>query len=44
VQPFEDKMIRTPLARHRAVLAELGAPLTAETFGTTTPRRGVMSI
>jgi glutathione S-transferase len=44
LQPFENKMIRTPLAQHRAVLAELGAPLMAETYGTATPRRGVMSI
>ena len=44
LHPFEERMIRTPLARHRAVLAEMGAPLTAETFGTATPRRGVMSI
>jgi glutathione S-transferase len=44
VKPFEDKMIRTPPAEHRAALAALGAPLTAETLGTTTPRRGVMSV
>jgi glutathione S-transferase len=39
---FEDKMIRTPIPKHREVLAELGAPLLEETYGTTTPRRGVM--
>jgi glutathione S-transferase len=43
VKPFEEKMIRTPLAKHRAALAELGAPLTAETVGTATARRGVMT-
>jgi glutathione S-transferase len=39
---FEDKLIRTPPAQHRAALAELGAPLSAESCGTTTLRRGVM--
>jgi glutathione S-transferase len=44
LRPFEERMIRTPIARQRAVLAEMGAPLTSETCGTTTPRRGVMRI
>jgi len=44
VRPFEDKMIRTPPAEHRTSLATLGAPLTAESLGTTVPRRGVMSV
>ncbi len=42
--PFEERCIRTPIAQHRAVLAEMGAPLTADSHGTTTPRRGVMQI
>jgi glutathione S-transferase len=42
--PFEDRMIRTPIAQHRSVLAEMGAPILAETYGTTTPVRGVMRI
>src|SRR5262249_38375426 len=42
--PFEERCIRTPVAEHRAALAEMGAPLTAETLGTTSPRRGVMQI
>jgi glutathione S-transferase len=42
--PFEERTIRTPLGRHRAALAEIGAPLTSETWGTTTPRRGLMQI
>jgi glutathione S-transferase len=42
--PFEDRMIRTPIARHREVLAEMQAPLMTETYGTGTPRRGVMRI
>jgi glutathione S-transferase len=44
LRPFEDRMIRTPPAQHRATLAEMGAPLTRDTMGTTTPRRGVMSV
>ena len=44
VRPFEDKMIRTPPAEHRGALAAMGAPLTAESFGTSSPRRGVMSV
>ncbi len=42
--PFEDAMMRTPPAKQRAALAEMGAPLTAATYGTTTPRRGLMNI
>jgi len=44
VRPFEDKMIRTPPAEHRSALAAMGAPLTAESLGTTVPRRGVMAV
>lgn len=44
LRPFEDKMMRTPPQQHRAVLAEMGAPLTRESYGTTQPRRGVMRI
>jgi len=43
LRPFEDLMMRTPIPRHRAALAEIGAPLTSETYGTATPRRGVMT-
>jgi len=39
--PFEERCIRTPIARHRAALAEMGAPLTKDTFFTEQPRRGV---
>jgi glutathione S-transferase len=42
--PFEKAMMRTPPADQRAALAALGAPLTATTYGTTTPRRGLMKI
>ena len=44
LKPFEERMIRTPMDRHRAVLAEMDAPLTADSMGTTAPRRGVMRI
>ena len=42
LKPFEDKLIRTPPAQHRAALAELGAPLSAESCGTTTLRPSLM--
>jgi glutathione S-transferase len=41
---FEDLMLRTPISGQRAALAKIGAPLTRETFGTATPRRGVLSV
>jgi glutathione S-transferase len=41
---FEDLMLRTPISGQRAALAEVGAPLARETFGTPTPRRGVLSV
>jgi glutathione S-transferase len=44
LRPFEDKLIRTPIPQHRAALAKLGAPLMSDTYGTTTPRRGLMRI
>jgi len=44
LKPFEDLLIRTPIPQQRAALAGMGAPLTADSYGTTTPRRGVMPI
>lgn len=44
LKPFEERLVRTPIAQHRAVLAELGAPLTAESCATSSPRRGVLQI
>lgn len=41
---FEDRMLRTPIAQQRSVLAEMGAPISAESYGTNTPRRGVMRL
>jgi glutathione S-transferase len=40
--PFEDRMLRTPIPQQREALAEMGAPLLSETYGTATPRRGLM--
>jgi len=42
--PYEERLMLVPIAEHRAVLAEMGAPLTRETWGTTVPRRGVMRL
>lgn len=42
--PFEERCLRTPIAQHRAVLAEMGAPVSAESWAAATPRRGVMRI
>jgi glutathione S-transferase len=44
LRPFEEKSIRTPIPEQRAALAALGAPIMQETYGTTSPRRGVMRI
>ena len=41
---YEERCMRVPPARQRSALAEMGAPLTAETYGTDVPRRGVMRI
>jgi hypothetical protein len=44
LRPFEEETMRTPPGEHRAALAALGAPLTAETYATSAPRRGMMRI
>lgn len=41
---FEDLLLRTPIANHRAALKHAGAPLSADTFGTSAPRRGLLTI
>jgi glutathione S-transferase len=38
---LEDVMLRLPIAEQRGALAAAGAPLTAGTFGTAVPRRGL---
>jgi len=40
LKPYEDLSLRTPLPEQRAALAGIGAPITAETYGTEKPRRG----
>lgn len=44
LKPFEERLLRTPIPKHRAVLTEMGAPLSAESYGTTMPRPGIMRI
>jgi glutathione S-transferase len=44
LRPFEDRMMRTPLPQHRAALAEMGAPLMPDTYGTAAPQRGMMHL
>ena len=39
---FEDRSLRTPLAKQREVLKELGAPVSAETLAQDTPRRSLV--
>ena len=42
--PFEQVCLRTPIQQHRKALADAGAPVSAGTFGTSQPRRGVVAI
>jgi glutathione S-transferase len=44
LNPYEDRMLRTPIPKHRAALAEMGAPLTEESYATAVPRTGIMRI
>ncbi len=44
LRPFEEVMLRTPPAQHRTALAELGAPLSRETYDTGVPRPGIMRL
>ncbi len=41
---FEDAAIRVPLTEQCALLKSLGAPISAETYATEKPRRGMMPI
>ena len=41
---IEDSVLRTPIAQQREKLRALGAPISAETYATATPRRGIMPI
>ena len=37
-------MLRTPIPKQREALRELGVPLTARSYGSEAPRRGIMAI
>jgi glutathione S-transferase len=41
---IEEAMLRTPIPKQRDALRELGVPLTAKSYGSPTPRRGIMPI
>jgi glutathione S-transferase len=41
---IEDAILRTPIHEQRAALKGLGAPVSADTYASTTPRRGIMPI
>jgi glutathione S-transferase len=43
LRTFEELSLRTPMAKHREVLASAGAPISAVTLGTPIPRRGVLA-
>jgi glutathione S-transferase len=44
LRPLEEAMLRVPPAQHRKVLAELGAPLSRDSFDTGVPRPGIMRL
>jgi len=44
LRAFEDLLLKTPIPRQREALAAAGAPLTASSCGTDSPRRGVFSV
>ena len=44
LRPFEEVLLRTPIANHRAALKDAGAPVSDTTFGTAAPRRGLLTI
>ena len=44
LRAFEDLSCRTPIGQHRDALRAAGAPIMSETFGTATPRRGILKI
>ena len=41
---IEDGVLRTPIAQQRDKLKEMGAPISAETYASDAPRRGIMPI
>jgi len=43
LRPYEEIMMRTPVARQREALRAAGAPISAETLGSSTPVRGPLT-
>ena len=41
---IEDVMVRTPIPKQREALREQGVALTAQSYGSDTPRRGIMPL
>ncbi len=41
---FEDAVLRVPIAEQRNALKSMGAPVSAETYAGTAPRRGIMPV
>ncbi len=41
---IEDAVLRVPVPQQREALQAMGAPISAETYGTASPRRGIMPI
>jgi glutathione S-transferase len=44
LRAFEELSCRTPIDQHRDALRAAGAPILSETYGTATPRRGILKI
>jgi glutathione S-transferase len=44
LKKFEDLSSRTPIDKQRTALKEAGAPISARTYATTQPRRGVLQL
>jgi hypothetical protein len=44
IKRIADRMAQMPVPQHRAVAAEMGVPLTADTLATAAPRRGPMTV
>jgi glutathione S-transferase len=42
LRTFEDLSLKTPLAEQREALLAAGAPISSQTFGTVSPRRGIL--
>lgn len=44
LQPFEDLCMSNPIGQHREVLRAAGAPISAQTYGSEQPRKGILSV